>query len=200
MKPRARILSHVCAVLALSSMSDAQAQTATPPERDAIDIERIIAGTAKKTGRKFLVDPRVRAQVTLVGLDPDNLDYPTLLSVLQMQGFAAFDDGKYVRVVPDASARQQPIPQLTGNGSYAEAEYVSRVISVKNVPAAMLVPVLRPLLPQQAHMVAMPCTNTLLLVDTFANVKRVEKIVNTLDTGEPYKPQKCGAPQAAKED
>jgi len=60
------------------------------------------------------------------------------------------------------------------------------------MPASMLVPVLRPLLPQQAHMVAMPCTNTLLLVDTFANVKRVEKIVSAMDTGEAFKPEKCG--------
>ncbi|MFC4314519.1 secretin N-terminal domain-containing protein [Steroidobacter flavus] len=194
MKFHARIVPPLCAVLALLTAPHAHAQTTTPPARDAVEIDRIIAGTAKKTGKKFLVDPRVRAQVTLVGLDPDNLDYPTFLSVLQMHGFAAFDDGKYIRVVPDASARQQPIPLLTGNGSYADAEYVSRVISVKNVPAAMLVPLLRPLLPQQAHMVAFPCTNTLLLVDTFANVKRVEKIISSFDTGEPFKPEKCGAP------
>jgi general secretion pathway protein D len=138
--------------------------------------------------------------VTLVGLDPDNLDYPTFLSVLQMHGFAAFDDGKYIRVVPDANARQQPIPLLTGNGSHADAEYVSRVIAVKSVPAAMLVPLLRPLLPQQAHMVAFACTNTLLLVDSFANVKRIEKIVSSMDVGEPYKSEKCGTTQPAKSD
>ncbi len=192
MKSHAQTLSHLCAVLALLIVPNAHAQSSTAPASEGVDIERIIAGTAKMTGKKFLVDPRIRAQVTLVGLDPDRLDYATLLSVLQMHGFAAFDDGKYTRIVPDASARQQPIPLLTGNGSYADAEYVSRVITVKSVPAALLVPVLRPLLPQQAHMVAMPCTNTLLLVDTFANVKRVEKIVNSLDTGEPFKPEKCG--------
>ena len=191
-----KYVSYICAVLALLGVSHASAQTSASSERDAVNIEQLIAGTAKKTGKKFLVDPRVRAQVMLVGLDPNNLDYPTLLSVLQIHGFAAFDAGKYIAVVPDASARQQPIPLMTGNASYADAEYVSRVISVKSVPAAFLVPVLRPLLPQQAHMVAMPCTNTLLLVDTFANVKRLEKIVNALDIGEPYQPEKCGASQS----
>lgn len=129
-----------------------------------------------------------------------NLQSLRLLSVLQVQGFTAVDDGKYVRIVPDANARQLAIPVLTGDGAYANAEYVTRVISVKNVPAMMLVPLLRPLLPQQSHMVAMPCTNRLILVDTYANVKRLEKIVSTLDTGEPYKPEKCGAPPAAKAD
>lgn len=199
MKSRTRmILSHACAVLALLSAAHAQAQTSAPPGHEAVNIERIIAGTARKTGKKFLVDPRVRAEVTLVGLDPDNLDYPTFLDVLQMHGFAAFDDGKHVQVVPDANARQQAMPLMTGNGSYANAEYVTRVFTVKNVPARMLVPVLRPLLPQQAHMVAMPCSNTLLLVDTYANVKRVEKIVSALDVGEPYKPERCEPEQNAK--
>lgn len=200
MKYRAPILSHACAVLALLAVPQAQAQTPTPPERDAVNIEQIIASTAKKTGKKFLIDPRVRAQVTLVGLDPDNLDYPTLLSVLQLHGFAAFDDGKYVRVVPDSNARQQAMPLMTGDRSYANAEYVSRVINVKSVPVAMLVPLLRPLLPQQAHMVALPCTNALLLVDTFDNVKRLEGIVNSLDRGEPFHPEKCGWPPPAKAD
>lgn len=200
MKYRARFLLHTCAALALIGVSHAQAQTATPPDRDAVDIEQIIAGTAKKTGKKFLIDPRVRAQVTLVGLDPSSLDYPTLLSVLQMHGFAAFDDGKYVRVMPDANARQQATPLLTADRSYADAEYVSRVITVKSVPTAMLVPILRPLLPQQAHLVALPCMNMLLLVDTFDNVKRLESIVSSLDRGEPFKPEKCGGQQAAKAD
>lgn len=198
MKHRTHVLSHACAMLALLCVSHAQAQTSSPPERDGVAIEQIIAGTAKKTGKKFLVDPRVHAQVTLVGLDPNNLDYPTLLSVLQMHGFAAFDADKYVAIVPDATARQQAIPLLTGNASYADAEYVTRVISVKSVPTPMLVPVLRPLLPQQAHMVALPCTNTLLLVDTFANVKRLEKIVSALDNGEAFKPEKCSGPPQAK--
>lgn len=192
-----KFLLNICALLTLLGASHASAQTSTPPEREnAVNIEQIIAGTARKTGKKFLIDPRVRAQVTLVGLDPNNLDYPTLLSVLQIHGFAAFDDGKYIAIVPDASARQQPTPVMTGNASFADAEYVSRVISVKSVPASMLVPVLRPLLPQQAHMVAMPCTNMLLIVDTFANVKRLEKIVNALDTGEPFKPGECTWPHA----
>lgn len=32
----------------------------------------------------------------------------------------------------------------------------------------------------------------LLLADTYANATRIEKIVNILDTGEPYQPEKCG--------
>lgn len=200
MTSRACILSHCCAVLALLSAPHAQAEGSPPASNNAVPITQVIAGTAKKTGKKFLLERRVSGDVTVIGLDPDNLDYPTLLSVLELHGFAAVDDGKYVRVVPDANARQLAAPVLTSDDSYANAEYVTRIFSLKNVPAAMLVPLLRPLVPQHGHLVAMPCTNKLILADTYANVKRLEKIVNALDAGEPYKPEKCGAPPAAKAD
>lgn len=200
MKSRVCAFLPTCAALALLSTPCALAQSTPAADTNAVPITRVIAGTAKKTGKKFVIDPRVRADVTLVGLDADSLDYPTLLSVLQVHGFAAIDDGKYVRVVPDASARQLAIPTMTSKGSYANAEYVTRVMTIKSVPSSHLVPILRPLLPQQAHLVALPCTNKLVLVDTFANIQRLEEIVSALDTGEPFKPEACGAPAAVKAD
>ena len=200
MKSRASIFSYACAVLALLSAPHTRAESPSPASPGAVPIVQVIAGTARKTGKKFLVERRVVGEVTVIGLDPDNLDYATLLSVLELNGFSAVDDGKYVRVVPDANARQFAGPVLTSDGSYASAEYVTRIFSVKNVPAAMLVPVLRPLVPQNGHLVALPCANKLILADTYANVKRMEKIVNALDAGgEPYTPEKCGSP-AAKAD
>ncbi|GFE90144.1 secretin N-terminal domain-containing protein [Steroidobacter agaridevorans] len=193
MKSRACLFAHACAVLALLSAPHAPAESPAPASPSAVPITQVIAGTARKTGKKFLVERRVVGDVTVIGLDPDNLDYPTLLSVLELNGFSAVDDGKYVRVVPDANSRQFAGPVLTGgDGSYASAEYVTRILSVKNVPAAMLVPVLRPLVPQNGHLVALPCANKLILADTYANVKRMEKIVSALDAGgEPYTPEKC---------
>ena len=61
----------------------------------------------------------------------------------------------------------------------------------KNVPAAQLVPLLRPIIPQAGHLVALPCVNKLFIVDTFGNVQRIQAIVDALDVGEAYKPEKC---------
>jgi type II secretory pathway component GspD/PulD (secretin) len=99
----------------------------------------------------------------LIGGDPAKLDYAELLSVLQVHGFVMVAHGDVVRVM----------------------------FTVKNVPAAQLVPILRPLLPQMGHLVALPCTNMLMIVDTLGNVQRIEKLVQSLDVGGPYTPQKC---------
>lgn len=180
------------AVLALIASPCAGAQSEPSPS-GAVPVEKLVTAVAKRTGKKFIIDPRVRAEVTVIGQDPTSVDYATLLMILSVHGFVAVEQGGYVKVIPDANARQVPLPLATGKESYADGEFVNRVIAVKNAPATQLVPILRPLLPQYAHLVAFPCKNALLIVDSYANVKRIEQIVRALDTGEPYTPPACEA-------
>lgn len=179
------------AVLALIASPCAAAQSEPAPSRDAVSVDKMIAAVAKRTGKKFIIDPRVRADVTVIGQDPTSVDYATMLRILRIHGFSAVEQGGYVEVIPDAPVRQMPLPMMTGKESFADSEFVNRVIAVQSASAAQLVPVLRPLLPQYAHLVAFPCKNVLIIVDSYANVKRIEQIVRTLDTGEPYAPPSC---------
>lgn len=178
----------VVGALALASTPLVASAQSASAESDGVPIATVLAAVAKSTGKRFIVDPRVTGDVLLLEAQPATLGYDDLLTVLQVHGFAAVASGDYVRVVPDAGVRHLAIPTAEGN-NYRAAEYVTRLIPVKNIPAAMLVPTLRPLLPQQAHLVAMPCTNDLLMVDTFGNVQRIESLVKSLDRGKPYTPQ-----------
>lgn len=162
------------------------------PMAGAVPIERVLAAVAKRTGKKFIVDPRVRADVTVVGQEATSIDYPTLLSILHVHGFAAVEQGGYVQVIPDENVRSQSLPVVSGKESFADGEYVNKIIMLKNVPSVQLVPILRPLLPRVAHLVALPCKNALPVTDVFASVKRIEQIARALDVGEPYTPPACG--------
>lgn len=195
-----RTRASIAAAFALMTIVIAPSATAqterteeqpAPAMAGAVPLERVIAAVAKRTGKKFIVDPRVRAQVMVVGQEATGIDYPTLLSVLQVHGFATVEQGGYVRVIPDANIRQQSLPLVSGKGAYEDSEYVNNIVMLKNVPAAQLVPILRPLLPQHAHLVAMPCKNALLVTDVFASVKRIEQIARALDVGEAYTPPAC---------
>jgi general secretion pathway protein D len=134
----------------------------------------------------------------MVGQEPTSVDYPTLLSILNVHGFAAVEQGGYVQVIPDANIRSRALPVMSGKESYADGEYVNKIITLKNLPAAQLVPLLRPLLPQVAHLVAMPCKNALLVTDVYASVQRIEKIARALDVGEPYTPPSCSTESPPK--
>jgi type II secretory pathway component GspD/PulD (secretin) len=195
-----RIRTHIAAAVALITIAASPPASAqvertedkSPPAlAGSVPLERVIAAVAKRTGKKFIIDPRLRGDATLVGQEPTNVDYPTLLLILRVHGFAAVEQGGYVEVIPDANIRQYPVPVATGKESYSDGEYVNKVIMLKNVPAAQLVPILRPVLQQAAHLVAMPCKNALMMVDTFANVKRIEQLARALDVGDAYTPPSC---------
>jgi type II secretory pathway component GspD/PulD (secretin) len=163
---------------------------------DGVPIERVIAAVAKKTGKKYLIDSRVHGPVQIIGQDISSVTYPELLSILLLMGATAVEGSNYVSVVPESIIRQMPLPQVTGKENYPEAQWVTTVIAVKNVPAASLVPTLRPLLPTAAHLAAVVCSNALLVTDTFVKVKLLEKLIASLDVGPPYVARACEAETA----
>ena len=179
---------------ALAALTLASVSTAADEPDNGTPTAQIIAAVAHKTNRKFLMDPRVEAKVHLIGEEPSQVSYSELLTILELHGYVTAESTGYVLVLPDANARQSAQPQLTKGQTFPDAQIVNHTITIQSVPAAHLVPILRPLLPQYAHLAALPCENTLLVVDRYANVKRIEAIVKALDVGTPYKPEKCESP------
>lgn len=196
-------LRIVCVAFLLSStgVAMAQAQSSSPASSDApatsarvengTPIAQLVATVQKKTGKKFVVDPRVRGDIDLVAKDLSGVSYSDFLTILQVYGFSAFEIGDYVEVLPIANARQTGTTIISGKEKRPDAEIVTKVLSAKNLSVVQLVPILRPLIPQYGHLAALPCVNKLIMVDTFANVRRIESVIDTLDVGEPFKPEKC---------
>ena len=159
---------------------------ATSGAADGMELTDLIDKVAKRTGKQFIVDPRVRAQVSKAGLDLDKVDYPKLLAILNVHQFGTYEANGVVRVVPDANARQLPIPVTTGIPANAlDDEYVTVMITAKNMCMAQAVPVLRPLMPQAAHMAAFVQSNTLIISDHVANARRIVDMVERLDKAAP---------------
>jgi general secretion pathway protein D len=175
-----------------SNEDEARPAVAVAPE-SGVPIETLVRNIAKKTGRKFVLDPRVHGSVQLIGEEPADVTYSEFLTMLQVEGFTAVESSGLVRVIPELIVRQSALPLLSGAASFSDAQYVAAVIPVQRIPAATLVPILRPLLPQQAHLAAAICSNSLVIVDTFANIRRIESLVAVLDTGDVYKPERCSA-------
>ncbi len=162
-----------------------QQTTITPAFRDA-DLTQIIEAVSQITGKTFIVDPRVRAQVTILSSTPMSPDafYETFLSILQVHGFVAVPAGNSIKIIPDANARQLPGQEdLPDRVNGTSDEFITQVISVRNVSAAQLVPVLRPLIPQYGHLVAYPPSNMLIISDRASNVSRMMRIIQRIDQG-----------------
>jgi len=156
----------------------AQDATITPNYKDA-DIRQVIEAVGEVTGKNFILDPRVKAQVTMLSSSPMTADafYETFLSILQVYGFVAIPSGDVIKILPDANSRQMP---ATGQSELRD-DIVTQVIEIRNVAAAQLVPILRPLIPQYGHLAAHPASNMLIISDRSANVERMLKIIRRID-------------------
>jgi general secretion pathway protein D len=158
------------------------AETVTLNLKDA-DIGALISTVAEVTNRNFIVDPRVKGKVTVISSRPMDSEevYQVFLSILKVHGFAAVPSGAVIKIVPDVNAKQEDIPTVTDRETGRGDEMVTRVVEVNNVAAAQLVPILRPLVPQQGHLAAYPTTNVLIISDHAANVERLVSIIRRID-------------------
>ncbi|HWW19384.1 MAG TPA: type II secretion system secretin GspD [Steroidobacteraceae bacterium] len=155
----------------------------TPNFKDA-DITQIIEAVRNVTGKTFIIDPRVRAQVTMLSSTPmtPSQFYEAFLSILQVHAFMAVPGpGNVVKILPDTNMRQYPSLDLPDRVSGTSDEVVTQVLAVKNVSAAQLVPVLRPLAAQNAQLSAVTGANILIISDHSSNVNRIMRIIERID-------------------
>jgi general secretion pathway protein D len=162
--------------------SETSGQYITPSFKDA-DLTQVAEAVSVATGKNFIIDPRVRGQVTMLSSTPMNpaAFYEAFLAILQVHGFIAVPAGNIIKILPDANARQIPSVDLPGRVSATSDEIVTQVIDVKNVSAAQLVPILRPMIPQYGHLAAYPASNILIISDRASNVSRMIRIIRRVD-------------------
>ena len=159
-----------------------QSERITPNFKDA-DITQVAEAVAAATGKNFIIDPRVRAQVTMLSstaMSPPAF-YEAFLSILQVYGFIAVPQGNIVKIMPDTNAKTSPSIDLPDHVSATSDEIVTQVLDVKNVSAAQLVPILRPMVPQYGSLVAYPAGNILVITDHASNVNRMIRIIRRID-------------------
>lgn len=148
------------------------------------DIEALITTVSELTGKNFVVDPRVNGKVTVISALPTDKDalYEVFLSILKVQGFAAIpDENGLTKIVPEVVAKQEPVALAELSSRRPGAEIVTAVLKLNNVVAAEVVPVLRPLLPQEAHLAAHAPSNTLVAADSAGNLDRLLEIIERID-------------------
>jgi len=168
------------AILAGSPVTTAQEYTVNLKDTD---IQEFIKFVADITGTTMVVDPNVKGKVRVISSKPVTQPelYDLFLSVLDVQGYTAVRSGQVIRVVPNKDARSSPVPIMEDQAAVGSDEYVTQVIRLDNISAAKLIPVLRPLVPQQAHMAAYAPSNAIIISDIRSNIDRIVDIIERMD-------------------
>ena len=172
----------LCYFLLLSLSAALSAQPVTLNFRDT-DIKDIINVISEVTGKTFVVDPRVKGNVTVVSnksMESEQV-YEVFLSILHVHGFTAIESGPVIKIIPENIAKSENTPVLSTDDLIEGETLITQVVQIKHVSAPQLIPLLRPLIRQQGHLVAYSDNNTLVISDRANNVRRLLKIIRRID-------------------
>ena len=149
------------------------------------DIREFVTQVSTITGKSFIIDPRVKGNVTVISSASITAPgvYELFLSVLRVHGYAAVPNGDVIKIVQQVLAKQSSNPRDFFNNQVSE-ELITSVIPVRNSPAADLVKILRPLIPQYGHIAGIDSPNALIISDHAENVARMAKMIERIDVSE----------------
>jgi len=165
------------------------------------DIREFVTQVSVITGKSFVVDPRVKGNVTVISstsMDKDTI-YELFLSVLRVHGYAAVPTGNITKIVQQVLAKQSGNPKDFLRPAQSE-ELVTAVIPVRNSASEDLVKILRPLIPQYGHIAGISSPNVLIISDHAGNIARLTEIVNRIDIADNQTVEIIGLKDAWVED
>ncbi len=154
-----------------------------------VDIRQVAAEVSRETGKNFLLDPRVSGKTSIISNTPMSSDevYQMFLSMLQVLGYTVIPSGDVYKIMPLSGSVSQAVPVATPANPGSGDELVVRVIALRNVSASKLVPILRPLIPDNGGISAYFPANSLIITSSARNIDRLLKVINGLDKADTAK-------------
>nr|WP_228291614.1 type II secretion system secretin GspD [Klebsiella michiganensis] len=151
-----------------------------------VDIQEFINTVSKNLNKTIIIDPAVHGTITVRSYDRlnDEQYYQFFLSVLDVYGFAVVDmKNGVLKVVRAKDAKTAAVPLASDAQPGKGDEVVARVVSVNNVPARDLVPLLRQLNDNAGvgSVVHYEPSNVLLMTGRAGVIKHLMEIVERVD-------------------
>jgi general secretion pathway protein D len=150
-----------------------------------VELAVVVETIARITGKNFIYDDRVRGRVTIVSPSEVSVDqaYAVFESVLKIKGFTAVPGpGGVLKIVPVRDAKESSIETIQDDRESANRDnFVTRLVPLLYISAEAITNTIKPLVSKDASMVAYQPTNTIIMTDTEANIRRLLTILKALD-------------------
>jgi general secretion pathway protein D len=154
--------------------------------QDAL-VEDILDYLSESVGLVIVAESYPEKRITLISKQPLNMDEVVALlnTVMKEQGYAAVRMDRTLKMVPIENAKQLNLPVTTGNDPDkipAGDDIVTHIIPIRYANAARLREDISALVPSYAVISSNEASNSLIITDTTANIKRMCQIVKAVDT------------------
>ncbi|MBJ8379311.1 type II secretion system secretin GspD [Citrobacter cronae] len=153
---------------------------------DNADIQTFVNIIGQNMGKTILIDPDVKASISVRSNDTFNEDeyYQFFLSVLDLYGFSIITlDNGLLKVVRSEQVKTMPGRLISGTKPGKGDELVTRIVSLENVPARVLSPLLRQMLDggKVGNVVHYEPSNALIITGKASTVNRLLEVVKRVD-------------------
>ena len=183
--PGFALISLIWSLNLLSADQSESAEETWQMATKGANIQEFVDQVAKITGKTFIVDPKLKGQVTVISSTPLGKEgvYELFLSVLRLQNFTAVPSGNVIRIQQSATGKQTP--GAAGNlDTAAPEELLTEVIAVQNTASEELIKLLRPLIPQYGHIGSVSNPNVVIISDHADNIVRLKKLIREIDVAD----------------
>ena len=148
----------------------------------AAEIQGVVKAVGQMTGRNFLLDPRVKGQITIISARPvtTTAAYQIFLSALKAQGFTAVPGIGATKIVPTTEAKANADVSVEGEPRGGE-QIVTHILIVQHTSATQMIPLLRPLMSPTSQLSSYEQANALIITDYADNIRRMMRIIEKID-------------------
>jgi general secretion pathway protein D len=151
-----------------------------------IDITALVKVMSELMRKNFILDERVTGKITL--MTPTRISpveaYQVFQSALEIKGFTAIEDGKIIRIIPSASARQSGLKVLKDDDFRGEG-FVTKLFRLSFVAPQEIVRTLTSLVSKDGSLIPYAATSSLIITDSVSNIRKMESLIRLLDVPAP---------------
>jgi general secretion pathway protein D len=151
-----------------------------------VDINVFIKFMSKLTGKNFVVDNRVKGNVTIISPTKISVKdaYRVFESVLEINGFSTVEAGSVIKIVPAPNAKGDNLDTRIVTETDDETiddRVVTRLIPLEYAKSDELKNLFSPLVPKGSIVLSYRDTNMLIVTATLSSIDRLLKIVEKID-------------------
>jgi general secretion pathway protein D len=149
-----------------------------------VDINVFIKFISELTKKNFVVDKRVKGQVTIISPAKISVQeaYKVFESVLEVHGFTTVKAGEVIKIIPSPDARSKNIETiLKKEADSPEDKVVTQLIPLMYADPNEIKRLFAPFISKSSVILAYPPTNMLIVTDVYSNIQRLLRILKAID-------------------
>jgi len=155
------------------------------------DLADLVEAIAKITGKKFILSAKVKQNIKATIIAPSPVTageaFRAFNSVLEVNGLTVVPEGKFLKIVDSQGAAGLAVPTYLNGAATQDDRVITRIHKLDYGSSDELAQVLTKFKSSVGDVTSYAPTNSLIMTDYGSNLKRLMKIISTLDvpgTGE----------------